>query len=252
MTGVLDGRPAIVTGGGQGVGKGIALALAAEGALVAVLGRTESTLKETSAEIEGRGGKAIAVVCDIRDPDQLRSAVDTVVDQFGGVRILVNNALMIPHGMLLDIDEQTVDDAWKSGPLAALRLMRLCHPYLRDGGSVINVTSGAGFAGGPPGLGMYGSVKAALNALNRSASQEWAADGIRVNAISPMAMTPAFDEWKKHDPEGFDQVLVNVPLKRLGDPEGDIGRAAVFLCGPDSAYITGTTLPVDGGALYLR
>lgn len=252
MRGMLEDQPALVTGGGRGVGKGIALALAGEGAPLAVVGRTESTLKDTCAEIERRGGRALPVVCDIRELDQLRHTVETVVDQLGGLRILVNNALMIPHGMLLEIDEQTVEDAWTSGPLAALRLMRLCHPHLRDGGIVVNVTSGAGFAAGPPGLGMYGSVKAALNALNRSAAQEWAADGIRVNAISPMAMTPAFDEWEKHDPEGFSQVLVNVPLKRLGDPEADIGRAVVFLCGPDASYITGTTLPVDGGALHLR
>jgi NAD(P)-dependent dehydrogenase (short-subunit alcohol dehydrogenase family) len=252
MSGLLDGRPAIVTGGGQGVGRGIAKALAAEGAAVAVLGRTESKLVDACEEINGRGQRAIPVVCDIRDLDQLRSAVDTVGAQLGPVRILVNNALMIPHGTLLDIEEETIDDAWRSGPLAALRLMRLCHPHLRDGGVVVNVTSGAGFIAGPPGLGIYGTVKAAHNAINRAAAEEFAADGIRVNALSPMAMSPAFDEWEKHDPEGFAQVLTNVPLKRLGDPEADIGRAAVFLCGPDSSFVTGTTLPVDGGALYLR
>jgi NAD(P)-dependent dehydrogenase (short-subunit alcohol dehydrogenase family) len=252
MSGVLDGRPAIVTGGGQGVGRGIAKALAAEGAPVAVLGRTESKLVDACEEINGRGDRAIPVVCDIRELDRLRSAVDTVVEQLGPVRILVNNALMIPHGTLLDIEEETVDDAWRSGPLAALRLMRLCHPHLRDGGVVVNVTSGAGFIAGPPGLGIYGTVKAAHNAINRAAAEEFAADGIRVNALAPMAMSPAFDEWEKHDPDGFAQVLTNVPLKRLGDPEADIGRAAVFLCGPDSSFVTGTTLPVDGGALYLR
>jgi NAD(P)-dependent dehydrogenase (short-subunit alcohol dehydrogenase family) len=99
---------------------------------------------------------------------------------------------------------------------------------------------------------MYGTVKAAHNAINRAAAEEFAADGIRVNALAPMSMSPAFDEWEKHDPEGFSQVLANVPLKRLGDPEADIGRAAVFLCGPDASFVTGTTLPVDGGALYLR
>ena len=252
MSGVLDGRPAIVTGGGQGVGRGIALALAAEAAPVAVLGRTESKLIDACQEIADRGGKALPVVCDIRDDEQLRHAVDTVVEQLGGVRILVNNALMIPHGTLLDIDEQTIDDGWRSGPLAALRLMRLCHPHLSDGGSVVNITSGAGYIAGPPGLGMYATVKAALNSVTRAAAVEWAPDGIRVNAVSPMVMTPAFDEWEKRDPEGFSQVLVNVPLKRLGDAEDDIGRAVVWLCGPDASYMTGATLPLDGGALYLR
>ena len=252
MSGVLDGRPAIVTGGGQGVGRGIALALAAEGAKVAILGRTESKLVDACEEITGRGGSAIPVVCDIRELDQLRDAVATVVDQLGGVRILVNNALMIPYGMLLDIEEEVIDDGWRSGPLAALRLMRLCHPHLRDGGVVVNVTSGAGYIAGPPGLGLYGTVKSAHNALNRAAAVEWAEDGIRVNAISPIAMSPAFDEWQKHDPEGFSEVLTNIPLKRMGDPEGDIGRSVVYMCGPDAGFVTGTTLTVDGGALHLR
>jgi NAD(P)-dependent dehydrogenase (short-subunit alcohol dehydrogenase family) len=249
---VLEGRPAIVTGGGQGVGRGIALALAAEGAPVAVIGRTDATLQETCAEIHGRGGRAISVVCDVRELDDITRAVDTVVAELGGVRILVNNAQIIPHGMLLDIEEKTVADGWRSGPLAAFRLMRACHPHLRDGGVIINVSSGAASVAGPPGLAVYATVKAALQTFSRAAAVEWAADGIRVNTITPLAYSPAFVEWEANDPEGFATVLTNVPLKRMGDPERDIGRVVVFLVGPDAQMITGTILPVDGGALYLR
>lgn len=249
---MLDSRPAIVTGGGQGVGRGIALALAAEGAPVAVLGRTEATLQDTCQEIERRGGQAIAVVCDVRELEDISRAVKTVVGELGGVRILVNNAQMIPHGTLLDIDETTIDDGWRSGPLAALRLMRACHQHLRDGGAVVNISSGASTIAGPPGLGMYGTVKAALQTISRAAALEWAPDRIRVNTILPFAYSPAFIEWEKHDPEGFAQVLTNIPLGKMGDPEHDIGRAVVFLVGPDSQMITGTILPVDGGGTYLR
>lgn len=191
-------------------------------------------------------------VCDVRELDQITRAVDTVVAELGGIRILVNNAQIIPHGTLLDIAEITVDDGWRSGPLAALRLMRACHPHLRDGGAVVNVSSGAFSVAGPPGLAIYATVKAALQTLNRAAAVEWAGDGIRVNAITPLAYAPSFVEWESNDPEGFASVLENVPLKRMGDPERDIGRAVVFLVGPDASFITGITLPADGGGLYLR
>jgi meso-butanediol dehydrogenase / (S,S)-butanediol dehydrogenase / diacetyl reductase len=130
--------------------------------------------------------------------------------------------------------------------------MRACHRYLRDGGAVVNVSSGAPAIAGPPGLACYAAVKAALQTFSRAAAVEWAADGIRVNTIMPFAYTPAFREWEANDPDSFATVLTNIPLRRMGDPERDIGRAVVFLVGPDAEFITGTGLPVDGGGLYLR
>jgi meso-butanediol dehydrogenase/(S,S)-butanediol dehydrogenase/diacetyl reductase len=126
------------------------------------------------------------------------------------------------------------------------------HPYLRGGGSVINVSSGAASIAGPPRLGIYGTVKGALHILSRAAALEWAADGIRVNTLTPLAMSPAFEEWERNGPDTFAGVLDQIPLRRMGHPEHDIGRAVVFLLGPDATMITGTTLAVDGGGLFIR
>jgi meso-butanediol dehydrogenase / (S,S)-butanediol dehydrogenase / diacetyl reductase len=250
--GVLEGKRAIVTGGGRGVGRGIALALAAEGASVAVCGRTLSALEETCERIAERGGKALAVICDITDAEQLRALVEAAVEAFGGIDILVNNAMQIPHGRLIDISEELIDGAWRSGPLAALRLMRLCHPYLRRGGVVVNMSSSVSVTPDSPLRGIYSATKAALNAISRAAASEWGSDGIRVNAIMPFSNSDAMSRFLAEEPEHAATVVGQVALGRIGDPEADIGRAAVFLCGPDASYITGVTLPVDGGKVYLR
>jgi NAD(P)-dependent dehydrogenase (short-subunit alcohol dehydrogenase family) len=247
----LAGRPAIVTGGGTGVGRGIALSLAAAGAVVAVLGRTEATLRETCSAIEVEGGKALTVVCDVRELEDIERAVATVVDALGGVRILVNNAQLSTRGTLLEITESTVDDGWRSGPLAAFRLMRECHPHLRDGGAVINVSSGAAMLA-PHGMGAYAAVKAAMQSFGRAAAVEWGAHGIRVNTIVPLASSPGFERWREQDPDGYDAMLDSIPLRALPDARDDVGAAVVYLASDDARMITGTTLTVDGGSTYLR
>jgi NAD(P)-dependent dehydrogenase (short-subunit alcohol dehydrogenase family) len=250
--GSLDGKVAIVTGGGQGVGRGVALALAGAGASVAVLGRTPETLDAAADEIRARGVRALALRCDVRNGDEIRSCVAAVVAELGKLDILVNNAQMIPLGMLLDTDEALIDDGWTSGPLATLRFMRAAYPHLKGGGCIVNMGSGAAHIAGPPGYALYGGVKAALETYTRAAAVEWGADGIRANVILPLARSAAVDDWERDDPETYRASLAEVPLGRMGDPEHDIGRAVVFLAGPDASYITGTTLPVDGGLRYLR
>jgi NAD(P)-dependent dehydrogenase (short-subunit alcohol dehydrogenase family) len=250
--GTLTDEPALVTGAGRGVGRGIALALAAEGASVAVVDRTEDSLGDTCAEIERRGGSAIPVVCDVRDLGAIERAVSTVVTQLGGLRVLVNNAQTPGTGSLLDVTEETIDDAWRSGPLAAFRFMRASHPHLRDGGRVVNISSGAALLAGPPGLAAYAAVKAALQSFSRSAAVEWGRDGIRVNTVQPLVTSPGYEQWLQEHPEAAARSLDHVPTGRMGDAEADVGRTVVFLVGPDAGQITGTIVPVDGGAAYLR
>ncbi|MCU1346515.1 MAG: 3-oxoacyl-ACP reductase [Acidimicrobiia bacterium] len=250
--GSLSGKTAIVTGGGAGVGRGIALALAAEGAQVVVCGRTLAPLEAVQGEITARGGAAHAVVCDVSDPTQLPGLVDAAISTFGSVDILVNNAMLIPHGSLLEIAESVIDGAWQSGPMAALRLMRLCHPHLRDGGVVINVSSAVSLQAVAPNRGMYAATKAALNTISRAAATEWGPDGIRVNVVMPFARSDAVARFLENEPEYAAEVIAAVPLRRVGEPEEDIGRAVAFLCGPAANYITGVTLPLDGGSAYLR
>jgi meso-butanediol dehydrogenase / (S,S)-butanediol dehydrogenase / diacetyl reductase len=250
--GTLEGKVAIVTGSGRGVGQGVALALAGEGAAIVVCGRTPETLAETTELIAGRGGEAISMVCDVMEADQVEGLVQYTVDQLGAVDILVNNAQVVPLGRLLDVPDDSFEAGWLSGPLATFRLMRACHPYLGGGGVIVNLATGAAFRPDPVGYGCYTAVKEAIRALTRAAAVEWGPDGIRVHAIVPLASSPGFEWWAANRPDEFEAFRATVPLGRIGDTETDIGRVVVFLCGPDSSYITGGTLMIDGGQAFLR
>jgi len=250
--GILAGKTAIVTGAGQGVGRGIALALASEGCAVAVAGRTSSKLEAVVKEIEGRGERAHAIVCDVGDAAQIEACVARTLELFGGIDILVNNAQEVPLGKLLEVSDEAFVSGFESGPLASLRFMRACHPHLVGGGCIVNLGTGAALRPDPIGYGAYAAVKEATRSLTRAAAVEWGPDGIRVNAIIPLAFSPGMELWVKSRPEEAAAFMATVPLRRGGDCEADIGRAVVMLVGPDGGYITGTTLMLDGGQGYLR
>jgi NAD(P)-dependent dehydrogenase (short-subunit alcohol dehydrogenase family) len=252
MMQTLRERTAIVTGGGHGVGRGIALALSDAGAQVVICGRTSETLGSVRKEIEARGGVALDVVCDITRATDRERLVATTVERFGGINILINNAAVVPHGSLLEIDDTLVQAAWETGPLAALQLMRLCHPHLKGDGAIVNVSSGIAISGVAHERGIYAAVKAALNAISRAAANEWGPDGIRVNTIMPVARTEALDRFFVNEPERAQAMLATIPLGRVGDTEQDIGRVVSFIVGPDARYVTGVTIPLDGGASYIR
>ena len=247
----LSGRTAIVTGGGQGIGRGIAMALARAGARVVIFGRTESTLRAARDDIAAFGGTAVPVVGDVASKDDRERLVKVTLDQFGSINILVNNAALIPHGELLKIEESVIESAWQVGPVASLMLMRLCHPHLKGGGCIVNVST-AQSIGPRPGAGIYGATKAALNLISRSAAVEWGSVGIRVNTIMPFGESAAVKEFFANEREFAQATLASVPLGRVGDPELDIGRAVVFLASEESSYLTGATLTLDGGTAYLR
>lgn len=250
--GILEGKVALVTGAGQGVGQGIAYALAGEGARIAVVGRTLRKLEDTCAEITRRGGIAEAFQCDVMNKEGIERCIEQTVNSFGGINILVNNAQQVPLGALLDVSDEALQQGFDSGPLATLRFMRACHPHLKGGGAVVNLGTSASLRWDPSGYGAYAAVKEAIRSLTRAAACEWGSDGIRVNCIMPLANSPALKSWAEARPEEAQAFFQTVPLRRIGDCENDIGRAVVFLCGPDSAYITGHTLPVDGGQVLLR
>ena len=251
--GVLAGKAAIVTGASQGVGRGIALALASEGAAVTIMARTESKLAEVAVEIEARGGRVATAAGDVKQTDDIERCVQACLDAFGRIDVLVNNAQEVPLGYLLDVGEDALAAGWESGPLATFRFMRRCHPHLKATGdaAIVNLGSRVGVRPDPVRRGAYAAVKEAIRALTRAAAVEWAADGIRVNAILPYAMSPALERLATEDPEAFERSRRSVPLQRIGDPESDIGRAVVFLVGPDASFITGATIPVDGGNAFL-
>jgi NAD(P)-dependent dehydrogenase (short-subunit alcohol dehydrogenase family) len=250
---LLNDRVAIVTGAGQGVGRGVALALADEGARVAVLGRTLSKCDDVVAEIEERGGRAVGMQCDVEHRDQVERSVAETAARWGGIDILVNNAQTLFYKSVRNFADEDMDSMWRSGPMATLRFQQACFPYLREReGVVVNMGSGSSLLPQPLMSG-YAMVKEAIRVLTRVTALEWGKFGIRVNAVCPLADTPGFDEFAEAAPDAKDNmVLPLVPLGRFGDPETDIGRAVVYLCGPDGSYVTGTTLMLDGGFNYLR
>ncbi len=250
--GTLDGKIAIVTGAGQGVGEGVAFALADAGAKVVVAGRTASKVERTAATIHERGGSVTAVTCDVTDPAQVQACVDRTVSEYGTVDILVNNAQVPPLGPLAEIPEELFEMGWRTGPLATFRFMRACHPYLKGGGSIVNMGSGSAIRPDLTAFGAYGACKEAIRTMSRAAACEWGAEGIRVNVVLPLALSPAMAGFLEENPGARDGVLGSIPLGFIGDCEKDIGPAVVWLCSDAASYVTGTSLCVDGGQDYVR
>jgi len=249
---ILEGRSAIVTGAGQGVGRGVSLALAAEGARVTVAGRTLSKCEAVVAEITERGGTAQAVRCDVVSRDDVDACVAAAQEAYGPVQILVNVAQSMHYGSIRRLTEEAFEEQWQSGPVGTLRFMQACFEDLRKtGGSVVNFGSGSSLTA-QPAMGGYATVKEAIRVLSRVAAVEWGPHGVRVNVICPLAASPGMDSWSGDLPAAGNSLVDRVPLGWLGDAERDIGRAVVYLVGPDGRYVTGTTLMVDGGHDYLR
>ena len=236
-----------MTGAGQGVGQGIAFALAAEGAALAVSGRTASKLESTVDEITRRGGRALAVRCNVKDPDDLAAAVDATVSRFGGLQILVNNAQEVPLGTLADVTDEAFRAGFESGPLATLRMMKLAYPHLKGDGVIVNLASTSAMRWDMAGYGAYAAVKEGIRSLTRAAACEWAADGIRTNVILPHATSPALAGWVAAHPEEAEAFQATIPMRRIGDCEADIGRFVAMLCSDASAYLNGQTIALDGG-----
>jgi NAD(P)-dependent dehydrogenase (short-subunit alcohol dehydrogenase family) len=227
---------AIVTGGAGDVGRGVCRALTKAGFQVAVLD-VDTTRAESAA---------LALQCDLTDAAACRPAVDQVVGELGGVNALINMAQRRTFGPLLTTTDDDLRVVFESGPIATLRMMNLCHPHLKavGGGAIINFASAAGTEGGIAGKGAYAAAKEAIRGLTKQAAVEWGPDNIRVNAICPLSTG---------DPDRFpNSVAEGVPLRRVGDPETDIGAVVVFFAGAGGAYVTGRTLHVDGGAGTFR
>ncbi|WP_226016555.1 SDR family NAD(P)-dependent oxidoreductase [Novosphingobium sp. FKTRR1] len=245
----LGGKVALITGAGQGIGQGTALAMAAAGAVVAVAGRTVEKVEETARLVTARGGRALALACNVRSADDLAAAVASTVNEFGGIDVLVNNAQEVPLGMLDDVTDEAFTAGFESGPLATLRLMKLVRPHLsaRGGGTIFNFCSSAGIRWDMSGYGAYAAVKQGIRALTRAAAAEWGREGIRVLTIAPHAESPGLKWWVENNPDEAEAFFRTIPLGRIGKLEEDIGRALVALCGPDMGYLTGATIPLDGG-----
>lgn len=250
--GKLDGKVAIITGGGRGLGRGFAMAMAKEGAAIVIPEYNEEILTPTIKELKDLGTEALGIVCNVRFKDQVDAAVATAIQEFGTVDILVNNAQQYWVG--IPLEEQTEEKmrlTWESGCLGALFFMQACFPYMKEhGGKIINLYSGTAM-GGEKGQASYVATKGAVQALSRVAAREWGKYKINVNLISPAAMSPGLEAFRIGNPEKYAAAEANNPLGKIGgDPETDIGHVAVFLASSDSDYITGQTILVDGGSHF--
>lgn len=247
--GALQGKVALVTGAGQGVGQGIALSLAGAGADIAVVGRTAVKLEATCARLRELGVKAEPFACDVSDTAAIPDVVDQVAGTFGGLDILVNNAYTGVLGPLLSMDDERFRRGFESGPFATFAFMKAAHSFLkeREGSSIVNLVTSAMVRWDQSGYGAYTAAKVSVQSLTRTAASEWGQDGIRVNCIAPLALSPGLAGWIEAHSQEAAAFLETVPLGRVGDCEDDIGRGVLMLVGPDARYLTGATIPLDGG-----
>ena len=244
----LKNKTAIVTGGAGGIGRGIVRRFLAEGARVAVVDIDQDQGEKLLAELDG---EVIFIARDISVEANAAAIVAETVERFGGLDILVNNAHASRQASILETTKEIWDLSFNTGTMATFYLMRAAYPELRKTrGSIINFASGAGMKGLPNQVA-YSAAKEAIRAITRTAATEWAADGIRVNVVSPVALTPGIVQWSKAFPDAYQEVLDGIPLGRLGDPETDIAPVVVFLGSENSRYMTGQTLMADGGSIKL-
>ena len=247
----LEGKTAIVTGGGQGLGRGIAIVLAERGAAVVIAGRTPSTLDGVVAEIRAAGGRVTSVVADVSDRGEVQAIVQAALETFGGIDILVNNAQSSRPGRIIDITDEGFDLTFGSGARGTLHAMQACYPHLkRKGGSIVNFGSSTSITG-DRGFGAYVMTKEAIRGLTRVAANEWGPDGIRVNVVCPAALSPSAAAFRDADPDRWMRIIRQIPLGRMGDDIEDIGRAVAALVGDDLRFLTGATLLLDGGRLLV-
>jgi NAD(P)-dependent dehydrogenase (short-subunit alcohol dehydrogenase family) len=250
MTQQLGGQIVLVTGAGQGIGRGIAQSFAARGNKLILVGRTLEKLEATKALIdEGNAGSTLCIACDVKSPESLTQMVAQATAHFGGIDILVNNAQEVPMGTLEQVSDEKFLAGFESGPLATFRLMKLVKPHMvaRGGGVIVNLVSSAMKRWDMTGYGAYAAVKHATQSLTRAAAAEWGRDNIRVINIAPHAESPGLKGWAQKNPEEAAAFFRTIPLGRIGTLQGDIGDAVVALCSPEMGYLTGATIPLDGG-----
>lgn len=247
----LDGRVALVTGGGRGIGEGIALAFAEAGADVVVCARSVEQIEQTAEQIRARGRRALAVPCDVTKRDQLEALVEATLAEFGRIDILVNNAGGWPPKDALRTSEKEFETAFRFNVTTAFVLTRMVVPKMVETageGAVINISSVAGRTNSP-GFVAYGTAKAALSFMTCELAQDFApkvrVNGIGVGSVETEALGSILDDATRK------MMIDKTPMGRLGQVE-DIAACAVYLASPAASYVTGEIYGVNGGLVGLN
>ena len=242
----LEGKSALVTGGGTGIGRAIALGLAAQGANVAVANRTSvEAARGVATEIEAMGRKSIALQGDVADPEDAENFVKQVLTSFGGLDIVVNNAGTTRDSLLVRMSEADWDTVLDTNLKGAFLVTRAAIKSMmkQRSGKIVNISSVMGLVGNP-GQANYSASKAGLIGLTRSIAKEVGSRNIQVNAVAPGFIDTSMTQTLSADVR--ESIIQRIPAGRLGKPEDVVG-AVIFLCGDAADYITGHTLTVDGG-----
>ncbi len=247
--GRIAGRVAVITGAGDGIGRGMAMRFAAEGAAVLVADYNEATGLKTAEDLRASGGQAHFFRCDVTERPNVEAMIDACIQRYGGVDILVNNAYR-GRGLarVEAMDDTYFEESFKINFWAAKWSMMAAFPHMRAKawGRIINICSLNG-VNAHIGTADYNVGKEALRTLTRSVAREWAGLGICANVICPAAASSAFRQFAAMQPELAAAAATANPMGRMGDPEADIGGVALFLASEDARYVTGNTLFADGG-----
>ncbi|RJP20545.1 MAG: glucose 1-dehydrogenase [Candidatus Abyssobacteria bacterium SURF_5] len=244
----VEGRVAIVTGGGTGIGRAISEALALSGANVVICSRKAEHLRDTAKKIEELGRKSLALTCDVRKEEEVRNVVEQTVKKFGKLDILVNNAGASFVCPIEDVSLNGWNAIFGINSTGVFLFSKVACQEMKkqNRGVIVNIASIAGRDGAPM-MAPYGAAKAAVINLTRALAVEFAQYNIRVNCIAPgMIITEAVQQQMGITPESTQEHFQSLPLKRWGNPE-EIAWPAVFLASDASSYMTGEMISVDGG-----